>query len=107
MLLWTWLGTRLTPDGPSPTCQGYGYADNNVVYEKGDDGGNQYRCNRITQHTLKHNISMLEHLFTILNGPLTKLWKNDTFPPNSFELTVTTTDPIVIREITSEKTCID
>lgn len=51
----------------------------------------------------------------------TRLWKNDlrvsvrhsersiayTLPPSSFELTVTTTVPMVIKEMTSEKTCID
>ncbi len=30
-----------------------------------------------------------------------------TFPPRSFELTVTTTEPTVISEMTREKTCID
>ena len=30
-----------------------------------------------------------------------------TFPPRSFEFTVTTTDPMVMSEMTSENTCID
>jgi hypothetical protein len=47
-------------------------------------------------------------------------WKNDlgvscfqgqklthTLPPSSFELTVTTTEPMVTSEMTREKTCID
>ena len=30
-----------------------------------------------------------------------------TLPPSSLELTVTTTDPIVMSEMTREKTCMD
>lgn len=59
--------TRFTPNGPAPTCQGYGYADKDVVNEEGDNGSDQYRCNCITQHTLKQSVSIPEH-FSISNA---------------------------------------